>query len=75
MKKRKIQLDITGAGPEHCIAKTFNDGRCPYLCVRRWGRWWECAIFHRGTKLKDTVGTGRLLRWPECIAAEKDDTP
>lgn len=69
----KLTLDITGAGSEHCIATTLDSGFCPFLRTSRFGKLWSCQIFRGRIPLEDTAGdgTGRLLRWPECIAAEE----
>lgn len=68
----KLTLDITGAGPAHCIAESLDRGHCPYLRTARFGSLWSCQVFRDRVQLKDSTGdgTGRLLRWPECVAAE-----
>lgn len=71
---RSIRLPIAPAGPKTCgkDAPAGRYDRCPFS---RWSREpsdaWRCLVFRPAEAIQ--LRGGRLLRWPECIAAEVED--
>ena len=65
----KIHLDLEGAGPDHCVATTMQEGSCQFLCTRRVGTEWFCSIFQSSGGVLPEDAEMRLLRLPECRVA------
>jgi len=71
---RTLILNLPGAGKDHCIEEHLDKGSCPWLRTRKFGQVWYCHLFHYMEQLDDDKGNGegRLLRWPECKARDKE---
>lgn len=72
---RKVALSIID-NPTGCI-NVSPDGQpifCPQLRTSHFGSRYICAVFRTDQEVLDQYGvpsgTGKLQRWPECIASE-----